>query len=144
MSVNEKMTAIADAIRSKTNGKDSLTLEQMAQRIGEIKAEPTWVPYLSNLTNAFNGVELPENTELDIHIPNFGGNIRETFQNCKNLISVKLSNDNYISSLGMDMSGAFRYNSYIKKIDISGLTCPLREAYMAFGACYVLEEIIGE
>lgn len=39
MSVNEKMTAIADAIRAKTGGTTSLTLDGMAQAIAGIRAE---------------------------------------------------------------------------------------------------------
>ncbi len=36
MSVNEKMTAIADAIRDKTGGTDALTLDDMAQAIPDV------------------------------------------------------------------------------------------------------------
>lgn len=36
MSVNEKMTAIADAIRDKTGGEDELTLDAMAEAIPEV------------------------------------------------------------------------------------------------------------
>lgn len=36
MSVNSKMTAIADAIRAKTGGVDALTLDQMAMGIADI------------------------------------------------------------------------------------------------------------
>lgn len=36
MSVNSKMTAIADAIRAKTGGTNALTLDQMAQDIAGI------------------------------------------------------------------------------------------------------------
>lgn len=38
MSVNEKMTAIADAIRGKTGGASPLTLDQMAEAIASIQA----------------------------------------------------------------------------------------------------------
>lgn len=38
MSVNEKMTAIADAIRDKTGGTDPLTLDAMAEAIAGIEA----------------------------------------------------------------------------------------------------------
>lgn len=38
MGVNEKLTAIADAIRSRTGGTQPLTLDQMAKEIGEISA----------------------------------------------------------------------------------------------------------
>lgn len=39
MSVNEKMTAIADAIRAKTGGTALLTLDGMARAIAGIRAE---------------------------------------------------------------------------------------------------------
>ena len=38
MSVNEKMTAIANAIRGKTGGTDPLTLDQMAEAIAGIES----------------------------------------------------------------------------------------------------------
>lgn len=38
MSVSEKMTAIADAIRRKTGGTETLTLDEMADAIGSITA----------------------------------------------------------------------------------------------------------
>ena len=38
MSVNEKMTAIADAIRGKTGGTDALTLDQMPEAIAGIES----------------------------------------------------------------------------------------------------------
>lgn len=38
MSVNEKMTAIADVIREKTGGTEKLTLDQMAEAIAGIEA----------------------------------------------------------------------------------------------------------
>lgn len=38
MSVNEKLTAVADAIREKTGGTDALTLDGMAEAIAAIKA----------------------------------------------------------------------------------------------------------
>ena len=41
MSINEKMTAIADAIRSKTGKTGSLTLDSMVTEINGIEAEPT-------------------------------------------------------------------------------------------------------
>ena len=37
MSVHEKMTAIADAIREKTDGTEKLSLDDMPRQIGSIK-----------------------------------------------------------------------------------------------------------
>ena len=41
--VNEKMTAIADAIRSKTGKENKLTLEDMANEIENLKNEDAMV-----------------------------------------------------------------------------------------------------
>jgi hypothetical protein len=38
----------------------------------------------------------------------------------------------------------FRYNSHIKKVDLSECYFPFSDWYMAFSNCYALEEIIGE
>ena len=81
MSVNEKMTAIADAIRDKTGGTEKLTLDDMPKAIAEIagynegynkgvaeiEAKYVWVSYLANLNTAFYSVEFPANTELTIN-----------------------------------------------------------------------------
>ena len=60
MSVNEKMTAIADAIRTKTGGTDSLTLDGMAEAINglEIGVE------LPTLTNEGSASDLLSGKEL--------------------------------------------------------------------------------
>lgn len=55
MSINAKMTAIADAIRGKTGKIDALTLDQMAVEIGGIVTEPT----LEELTITENGEYAP-------------------------------------------------------------------------------------
>lgn len=52
MSVNEKMTAIADAIRAKTGGTDTLTLDQMATEIANISGGGVEI-------NAITASELP-------------------------------------------------------------------------------------
>lgn len=57
MSVNEKMTAIADAIRAKTGGTEALTLDQMATAIGGIQTGSN--PLLEELTISENGEYTP-------------------------------------------------------------------------------------
>lgn len=59
MSVNEKMTAIADAIRGKTGGTDALTLDQMAAAVRGIEAGgggENVLDYCTTLYSAFNSV----------------------------------------------------------------------------------------
>ena len=55
MSVNSKMTAIANAIRGKTGGTNPLNLDQMATEIAAIKAKPI----LQELTVIENGEYTP-------------------------------------------------------------------------------------
>lgn len=47
MSVKEKMTAIADAIRAKTGNTQALTLEDMAREIAGIQGGGSGVPLIS-------------------------------------------------------------------------------------------------
>lgn len=54
MSVNEKMTAIADAIRAKTGGTEALTLDGMAEAIASIEAGG------NNVMDAFLAGEMTE------------------------------------------------------------------------------------
>ena len=49
MSVLEKMTALADAIRSRTGGTALLTLDQMIQAVAEITGEGTALPRAETL-----------------------------------------------------------------------------------------------
>ena len=60
MSVNEKMTAIADAIRDKTGGTDKLSLDEIAQAIPKVyeagkeqgNYNEFWTSYMDGLTKA--------------------------------------------------------------------------------------------
>ena len=66
MSVNSKMTAIADAIRGKTGGTDPLTLDQMATEIAGIEAGG----------GASDAVELVYETEFSVtEKPTENGNL---------------------------------------------------------------------
>lgn len=161
MSVNEKMTAIADAIRDKTGGTEKLTLDDMPIAIAEIagynegynkgvaetEAKNAWVPYITNLNTAFYSVEFPANTELTINIPSFGGNLSEAFYNCKNLVGLKLSCDNFKpyanGIVGATYSAVLRSNKELKWFDFSGIKAKATTWYTAFTGCYALEEIIG-
>ena len=83
MSINEKMTAIADAIRTKTGGNEPLTLDQMAQEIAGIQTGAGEDDVLVQLLNrTITRFESDKITEL-------GG---RSFCSCKALISLSLPN----------------------------------------------------
>ena len=59
MSVNEKMTAIADASRGKTGKTDSLTLDQMATAISGIQVGTGAVVHPLNLESLLLEIQVP-------------------------------------------------------------------------------------
>lgn len=136
--------SIADKLQAITENQEAVYKAGVADT--ENKYE--WVSYLSNLGTAFYNKEFPADTELHIHMNKFGGYASEAFQACKNLVSLKLSCNEfvpYVSTItGANLTGFFRYSYYIKKVDISELKCSISNAYMAFANCSALEEIIGE
>ena len=72
MSVNSKMTAIADEIRAKTGGVDALTLDDMASEVPKVydagkKAEYDSI-YRDNSTQNSNGTFSSESTSTKIEL----------------------------------------------------------------------------
>lgn len=57
MSVKEKMTAIADAIREKTGGTATLTLDEMAEEIKGIGVKAPSFAYLVDTMHLSNDIE---------------------------------------------------------------------------------------
>ena len=49
MALTDKLTAIANAIRTKTGGTDSLTLDQMASEIDNIQSGGATEPYMEEV-----------------------------------------------------------------------------------------------
>ena len=86
MSVNEKMTAIADAIRGKTGKADALTLDQMAMEIEAIE-NGSGVDYLAQrLDGKLVSYESSEVTEIAL----------SAFSDCTSLCYVSLPNATHI------------------------------------------------
>lgn len=118
------------------------TLEQVPNRIGEIKAEPMWLPLVAKTSGWFYDVTFPENTELVIEVPNFSTDASETFQSTKGVVSAKLICRNDIAERAT-ITGICRYNYAIKRLDLSEFNRKFSDAYMAFNGCTQLEEIVG-
>ncbi len=96
MSVNEKMTAIADAIRGKTGKTDALTLEQMATEITGIETggggdttiedgliQNTLTSYYNDRITFVSAYAFYQKTALtDLSLPNLISAGRDAFNNC--------------------------------------------------------------
>ena len=91
--VNEKMTAIADAIRAKTGGTEKLSLDGMPAAIESIETgggDDLW-QYVNSLQYTFQDATFPNDYELVLNMPNFSGGFSYAFYKGKNLkkITVK-------------------------------------------------------
>lgn len=138
-SVNEKMTAIADAIREKTGGMDSLTLDDMAQGIGAVyeagqksEYDHFWDGYQYNGTRTgylygFCGVgwtdetfkpkyDMTPNSAMNMFRESSIRNLKQCIESCGVILDLsKVTN----------ASALFGYNSVlttIPKINLSSMT----------------------
>ena len=103
MSVNAKLTAIADAIRGKTGGEDALTLDQMAEEISGISGDDDYLgklidKQLTELVSATASGTIPGDFQngnknlVKIDMPMVTKIGASAFSNCSNLADVNLPN----------------------------------------------------
>lgn len=150
MALISKLTAIAEAIRSKTETTDLLTLDEMPSAIEGIQSGGR-TEYLSlygrSLVRMFEEVSFPDGTELVIEMPNFGvGNSEQMmlrcFNNATGLKSIKLKcNDN---GLARSFVMAFAGCRTVETIDLSEFPVRIMNASQLFNYCESLVEIICE
>ena len=88
--VNDAMTAIAEAIRTKTGGTESLTLDQMATEIAGIEGSQNPLLYAVQSNGLYYGVVFPDGYELKIVAPNHGGKMQNIFSNAKGIRKVTM------------------------------------------------------
>lgn len=103
MSVNEKMTAIADAIRGKTGGTAALTLDQMATAISGIQTGSD--PVLEELSITENGEYTPDEgvdgfSKVTVAVESAGGGGGSDVLKAVLDRSITEINDDSITSLG--------------------------------------------
>ena len=110
--------------------------------VAETEAKTFWTKYMGNCSTLFKGAVFPPDTELVFELPPIHNSFLEMFQDTKNVVSVKLIGTS--SRATCNAQAMFRYNSHIKKVDLSECYFPFSDWYMAFSNCYALEEIIGE
>lgn len=119
------------------------SLEQVPQKIGEIKVEPIWISYMTSISGCFgNNANFPADTDLVIELPNFKGSLTETFQETPNIRSVTLIYRGETQQAWMHAS--FRWNYAVRKIDLSEFNITITNGYNTFMLAQALEEIIGE
>ena len=162
MSVNEKMAAIADAIRGKTGGTEPLTLDQMATEIAGIQVGAgsggcSGFEYANRLNKAFMYAEFPSGTELDIafgsKVTSVHENISETFSFCfyraTGVRKIRF-NKTPIYTSPYDMGYMFEsYNASsteLEIVDLSGFPQPVtpKNFQKTFYMCTKLREVVGE
>lgn len=114
MALINTLGEIGNAIREKTGGTELIPLKEMASAIrgistGEQGNTIDIAYYINNLNAAFSGAEFPENFELVLRIKylaNSGSSFNGTFNNCANLKTLKLINENN-TDLSLNVSNAF-------------------------------------
>ena len=91
MVLTDKLTAIADAIRSKTGGTDSLTLDQMAGEIDNIQSGGATEPYIEEVYNSYGAL-------INVNMHGYTKIRRCAFYDCTLLALTSLPSD--ITSIG--------------------------------------------
>lgn len=132
MSVNSKMTAIADAIRGKTGGTNPLTLDQMATAIAGITAGGGDEMYIA----------LSNDTLTDYSLPSGVNKVRAyLFAGSKNLKTADLS------ALDVSGGGAIGTNAFYQCEKLESVVFPSGNAVRpwiesrAFSGCKSLKEV---
>lgn len=160
MSVNEKMAAIADAIRGKTGGTEPLTLDQMATEIagiqvGEGSGGVNMLDYACSLESAFVGCRL-NNVDLVISFGSKCGSkmaseaLYTTFNNTEGVKSITINWGGEATTTGISFFNLVRRNSIstdvLETIDLRGMQNCLY--ITSLNRCFenrnALREILGE
>ena len=118
------------------------TLEQVPQRIGEIKAEPMWIPYIKSSSLMFSGVTFPENTEIVMNISPLNSYMPDTFKSAKNVTKIKFICQNANQNITADRM-VFEVPQ-LRVIDFSEFDGTFTSFVQGISSCGALEEILGE
>lgn len=142
---NAEILAECNAVLTEKGVDTGDTLAEVPERIGSIKTEPMWLPYIRSCYAMFRNATFPENTELVLALPsalNYDA-LSATFQNTKNVTSIKLivpADD----AVELSCQGMCNGNTDIRRLDITEFDAVVYNWVNAFYMASNLEEIIGE
>ena len=137
------LTVVADAIREKGGTSEQLAFPSgMADAVMGIQSGGVdWFQYASSINGMFSAAVLPENTEIELNIPNVK-NLGNTFQGAINVKKVKLKGN--INGNVVRLGSGFWGASNLETIDLSEFKCTFGDMGGAFRQCPELKYIYGE
>ena len=144
MALISKLTAIADAIRSKTNTSEKLTLDEMPSAIEGIQSGGgvDIICYATDWAQLFQNSVFEENTEVDVNSKvNINSTTSNMFAGAKNVKKIKLSAT--FSQYPITVNYMFSNCLTVEEIDISNLNFQIYNSVSAFQGCSSLKKIIG-
>ena len=154
MPIINKLTAIAEAIRSKTETTDLLTLDEMPSAIEGIQSGGgvnSPINYMTTTAqSAFMGVTFPDGYHIEYEPKNLKAeeettnvfNLTSMFQNVKGLEKFKLITRN--KKRKTNITAMFSAITSLKVVDFSECDLVFTGVQHTFGNCTALEEIKGE
>lgn len=155
MSVNEKMTAIADAIRAKTGGTESLTLDQMAAEIAGIQAggggenalDYSISPGVYTNVNFGGGVELTVSFGSKTNVAVLANSFKNLFQNASGLKSIKIIYGGKNAGIVYGLYAFQMWETELELIDLTQLVNTISfngDCSSLFNGRQGLKQILGE
>lgn len=100
-----------------------------------------WFQYATSMSGFFNEVTFPENTEIEINLPNIK-NLYHSFYYAINVRKIKISGNNNKNSVSAD--GTFWGASNVEVIDLTDFNCIFSNMGNTFRQCSKLKYIYGE
>ena len=134
---------IADALREKHDTEKKYLPSEMEDAVRGIQSGGSvdWFQYASSIQGMFSSVTFPENTEIELNVPNVK-NLGGTFQNSLNVKKVKIKGN--VNGNAVRLNSCFWGASNLETIDFSEFKCTFSDMSTAFRSCTSLKYIYGE
>ena len=145
MAIINKLTAIADAIRSKTETTEKLTLDEMPSAIEGIQSGggEDLFQYAHSMKQVFYNSIFPEGSEVSLCLDN-ATDISQLFQGTKGVTKITLTARESDNTINMGSTFYGSDDSTLETIDLSGLKKKPHNVSHCFRACRNLKYIFGE